>query len=440
MAEDTRAGSYVLEGEISRGGFGVVYRARHEVTARPAAVKVQRRELAADATAVSRFEREIGVLLRLSHPHISEIHEHGRLHDGRPYFAMELLFGATLEQHLGARGRLSIGEVLAILAPLSEALDAAHAQGIVHRDLKPSNVFLADDRPRGRVVLLDFGVAKLRAGTALTGPSDLLGTLLYMAPEQFGGDAVDARADVYALGALAYAMLTGEPPFAEQIGQRLRLSRPTARPSPPSARAPIDPALDAPILRALDRDPARRTTSAGALVAELAAAASGPAPEGAPRGATLRATLALFAEVRVDPALIAAGDESWITDAEAALPIVSSELYGAGLVVVRETARTLLLVDVEPGDPARASRVLAAAARAHQRFVARRPRVALAVTVHAGTVALNAEGALAGGGLLDVASWVPAAPAGVIASSAALVKPGGRDPVPAAPGFYWIAR
>jgi serine/threonine-protein kinase len=441
-----RAGAWILERELARGGFGIVYHAVHAETGQRAAVKVLHAEWSADQGAITRFEREAEVLSSIAHPHLCELYAHGRLDDGRPFLAMELLSGVTLEQHLSARGRLPIEEVLSILEPLAAALDAAHARGIVHRDLKPSNVFLAEERPKGSVVLLDFGVAKLRDGqrATLTGSRDTLGTLLYMAPEQFVAAQVDARADVYALGALAYAMLAGRRPFGESAGRMLRQIRVSARPAAPSACAPIDPALDEPILRALERDVAARTASAGELVAALRAAAGGKGARPTPGAAVTRTTLAVYAEVRSEHASVDDDAEALLDEMEAALPLVASELARAGLVAVTETSTTLLLVDAEPGDAARAALVIEAAARAYRRFTSgpgRSGNVALAIAVHAGDLVVSPAGTLLGGGLLDVTSWVPAAPAGVVASRAALAGvSGAREPVPGARGFWWVER
>src|SRR6185503_7424125 len=139
----------------------------------------------------------------------------GRADDGRPWFAMELLDGVDLETHIAARGRLTPGEVLTVLGPICDALACAHDAGVIHRDIKASNVFLAAD---GRVVLLDFGIAKLSdpgIGAGLTLSRQSLGTPSAMAPEQVAGREASERTDVYALGALLYHMLVGEPPFAD---------------------------------------------------------------------------------------------------------------------------------------------------------------------------------------------------------------------------------
>ncbi|APR85163.1 Serine/threonine protein kinase [Minicystis rosea] len=434
-----RAGSHILEEELARGGFGVVYRARHAHTAAPAAVKVLH---ASDRIAVARFAREIEIVLALAHPHVCAIIEHGLLDDGRPHYAMELLSGATLAEHLAARGRLPVEEAIAILTPIASALDAAHERGIVHRDLKPSNVFLADERAMGRVVLLDFGVAKLRdASTALTGSRDTVGTILYMAPEQLAGRRVDARADVYALGALAYALLTGRPPFGGSAGPVLRQIHGSARPTAPSTAAPLDPNLDGPILRALDRDPQARFASAGAFVSALREAAAGLAEPVLPEGSIARAAIAVYAEVRANHA---GGelDEPTLAALESALPIVSSALSDEGLDVVLESASRLLLLGLSSNDSASVRRILDAAVRAHHRFVTESSgAVTLGIVVHAGVIPVSPEGTLLDGGLLHLASWAPPSPSGVIVSDAVRAGLGMTfDPVPGAPAYSFLVR
>ncbi|MEZ4314759.1 MAG: protein kinase [Polyangiaceae bacterium] len=271
------AGSYLLGEEIARGGYGTVHRARHADTGLPAAVKLLHADLFEDPDAAPRFEREASVVLALSHPGIVRTHSWGRTADGRPYLVMELLQGESLADRLRARGRLPIEEALAILDPLASALAAVHAAGIVHRDIKPPNIFLAEDRPEGSVVLLDFGLAKLLAteGPALTSSRVALGTIPYMAPEQVRCEPLDPRTDVYALAAVTYTMLTGSPPFGARPTGVLRQIHARARPPLPSEQAPLDSALDAPLLAALSRDPEARPPSAAAFIASLRGALAG---------------------------------------------------------------------------------------------------------------------------------------------------------------------
>jgi eukaryotic-like serine/threonine-protein kinase len=184
----------------------------------------------------------------------------------------ELLVGESLEMHLGRRGRLAGDEVRAILGPVCRALDAAHVRGIVHRDVKASNVFLADDGAARRVVLLDFGVAKLLDGASgLTSTGDLVGTLACMSPEQILNRSVDPRTDVYALGVLAFRMLTGVPVFAARHPIALQQMHLFTPPRAPSAVAAIGAGFDAVIVRALAKAPEGRQAGAAAFLAELEA-------------------------------------------------------------------------------------------------------------------------------------------------------------------------
>lgn len=268
----TRVGAYAIGEAIAAGSFGVVYRGEHGGTGAAVAIKIMHAELAASGEAAARFALEIAAMQRVVDPSILRILDSGRLGDGRLYLVTELLVGESLESHLVRCGRLSAGEVLEILRDVCRALAAAHGRGIVHRDVKASNVFLA---PR-RAVLLDFGVAKLLDGSsALTATGELIGTLSCMSPEQILNRPVDARTDVYSVGVLAFRMLTGAPPFAARHPialQQMHLFTPARA---PSTVAPIGPAFDAAILRALAKDPAARQPGAEALLAELQAAVSG---------------------------------------------------------------------------------------------------------------------------------------------------------------------
>src|SRR5262245_37814049 len=212
------AGDYVIESRVASGGCGTVYVATHALLGRRAAVKVLHGRLAASPQMVERFVREARAANIIRHPGIVDIFEFGALSDGRPYFVMELLEGTDLDTLLRMRGRLAFDEVLEILEPVVEALEAAHAAGIVHRDLKASNIMLLNSGGPRAVKLLDFGVAKLLVpepgAEALTSMGQRLGTPVAMAPEQIRCGPVDARTDVYALGVLIFQMLTGRYPFA----------------------------------------------------------------------------------------------------------------------------------------------------------------------------------------------------------------------------------
>jgi serine/threonine protein kinase/phage shock protein PspC (stress-responsive transcriptional regulator) len=251
-----------IEELLGVGGMAAVYRARQVHLDRPVALKLLAPELAADPTFVARFQREARVLARLDHPHIVRLHDAGGTQD-RLWLLLELVDGASLRNALRT-GRFSASATLRLIPGLCAALAYAHHAGVIHRDLKPENILLdAEGRPK----IADFGLAKhtgsLPGSEALTGVGQLLGTAAYMAPEQVtGSPVVDHRADVYALGVLLYELLTGHLPLG--------------RFEPPSRQAGVDPRLDAIVLRALERDPARRWPDAAALAAALAAVDAAP--------------------------------------------------------------------------------------------------------------------------------------------------------------------
>lgn len=249
----TQIGPYHVGEEVGRGGMGVVYAARDERLGRTVALKVLPRDVSRDPRARERLLREARAAAALSHPAIATVYALEEI-DGELFLASELVRGTTLRQRLTSE-RLPTSHVSDILRQLAEGLDAAHRQGIVHRDLKPENVLLTAE---GRVKIVDFGIARslapLPGGPALTVTGTTLGTPGYMAPEQLRGNAVDARADVFAFGVIAYELATGEHPFGGSDPASL-LERLVADRSPLSQTLE-PPALDAIVRRCLrgDRD------------------------------------------------------------------------------------------------------------------------------------------------------------------------------------------
>ncbi|WP_437811016.1 serine/threonine-protein kinase [Sorangium sp. So ce1078] len=281
LAPGTPVGEYRIEAKIGVGGFGTVYRAMHPVIGKAAAIKVLSRQCSANPQLVSRFVAEARAVNQIRHRNIIDIFSFGALEDGRHYYVMELLEGMTLDAYRRKRGRLPPAEALPILVKIARALDAAHAAGIAHRDLKPENVFLVFEED-GAIFpkLLDFGIAKL-LGESSTTPhktrtGHLIGTPLYMSPEQCRGRNVDHRTDVYSFGILAHELLAGAPPFDGESAFDL-LTKHTSEPAPPvSSLAPhLSPALDAPLLRMLEKDPASRPASLLEATAALVEAARG---------------------------------------------------------------------------------------------------------------------------------------------------------------------
>lgn len=429
LSPGTQVGEYVVRQLIAAGGFGVVYRAE-DAQGRPVAVKVLHAELAGAPDAVRRFEREIEAIRRIRHPNVIDVFGFGQIADGRPYFAMELLDGVDLEQHIRECGRLSPDEALAILTPLCDALSAAHEKNIIHRDFKASNVLLCDRGGARRVVLLDFGVAKLLddAGPGLTTSRNMLGTPACMAPEQITGRPADARTDVYALGALTYFMLTGELPFRDASVVVMLHMHLYARPPCPSAVAPVSSAIDDVVTRAMSKDPSERYASAGSFIAALrAAVALSPNAADLREGARERRAIGIHIEVIASSDDPDNPDENLLADIEAILPEASDILAARGLTAVLQTGNNALFAaelppDPEDARPIRRAAVLSALELSEEleRRPARDPRIHVNICLHEASVEVTDAG-IVGGDLVALSSWVPKTPVrGVVASAAAL--------------------
>ncbi|HEY1960585.1 MAG TPA: serine/threonine-protein kinase [Polyangiaceae bacterium] len=284
LREGDVVGEYRVEAKLGVGGFGTVYRAEHPVIGKKVAIKVLAREFSSKPEVAARFIDEARSANQIRHKGIIDIFAFGALPDGRHYFVMELLEGASLEDHLRASGPLRPEEALPILRGVARAVDAAHAAGIAHRDLKPDNVFLVRSEDGVATKLLDFGVAKLmgnRSGQK-TQTGTPIGTPHYMSPEQARGVNVGTKTDVYSFGVMAYQMLTGVLPFDGEAVMDILLKQVTEPPRAPSEMRPELPvALDAPILHMLEKDAEKRPKTLGAAVDELAAAwtSAGGAPE-----------------------------------------------------------------------------------------------------------------------------------------------------------------
>ncbi|PYO94522.1 MAG: hypothetical protein DMD62_05340 [Gemmatimonadetes bacterium] len=261
--------SFTLEGEIGRGGMGVVYHARDERLKRKVAVKVLPPELAFREEIRIRFLREAETAARLSHPHIVPIHSVGEGPDGLVYFVMAYVDGESLAARLKRRERLPPEEARRIMMETADALGAGHALGIIHRDVKPDNILL--EGSRGRTVLTDFGIAK--ALTSTTGPGTLtatgvaIGTPHYMSPEQAAGDReIDGRSDIYSLGVVGYQMLAGELPFSAPTVPGILLKQITEQAPNLQDKSPTCPDdLSACVMRSLEKEPEARWPTADAL-------------------------------------------------------------------------------------------------------------------------------------------------------------------------------
>ena len=263
-----RLGQYTLEAKLGEGGMGAVYQASHAMMRRPTAIKLVRPDQVGE-TALARFEREVQLTARLTHPNTVTIFDYGRTPDGVFRYAMELLDGATLEDIVRVDGPQPPGRVVKMLAELAGALEEAHGIDLIHRDIKPSNVILCTQGGKPDVAkLLDFGLVKelgSEGDLALTNESSLTGTPRYMCPESMTSpSAVDARCDLYAFGAVGYFVLTGQHLFegstiVEVCGQHL-LGEPV-RPSERLGR-PVPADLENLLLSCLEKDPAARPQSA----------------------------------------------------------------------------------------------------------------------------------------------------------------------------------
>jgi len=258
--------AYTIEGEIGRGGMGVVYRAREESLKRPVAIKVLPPDLAFRTDIRQRFLREAETAARLSHPNIVPIHSVGEK-DDLVYFVMGLVDGESLAARLKRRGRMSVDEARRIMKEVADALSAAHQQGVIHRDVKPDNILL--DGTRGRVMVTDFGIAKALSseGGTLTEAGVAIGTPAFMSPEQAAGDReIDGRSDLYSLGVVAYQMLTGELPFQANSVAALLMKQITEKAVPVDRKRPETPVeLSQIVMRCLEKDPEDRWPTADAL-------------------------------------------------------------------------------------------------------------------------------------------------------------------------------
>ncbi len=276
IAPGTMVGEYEIAQQIGVGGMGVVYLAVHPVIGKKVAIKVLRREVATDEDLVNRFVTEARSVNAIDHQNIIDVFAFGRLEDGRHYFVMEFLSGLSLEDLLAEHGRLELAELVPIIRQVADAVDAAHERHIIHRDLKPDNIFLVPRRSgRYRVVVLDFGIAKLNFGPHTTATGMVMGTPLYMSPEQCLGRNLDHRTDVYALGTMCYRALAGRLPFEGESVQVVMYQQISSLPPTPSQfGAPA--AVDSILLRSLDKDPLQRHETLNSLVSDLATIAGIP--------------------------------------------------------------------------------------------------------------------------------------------------------------------
>jgi eukaryotic-like serine/threonine-protein kinase len=264
---DALGDAYTIEGEVGRGGMGVVYRARDERLQRRVAIKVLPPELAFQKDIRERFTREAQTAARLSHPHIVPIHSVGE-GQGLVYFVMGYVDGESVAGRIRRRGKLPVEEARRIMKEAADALSAAHALSIIHRDIKPDNILL--EGTRGRVMVTDFGIAKAlssTSGATLTGAGVAIGTPAFMSPEQAAGEReIDGRSDLYSLGVVSFQMLSGDLPFTAPTVAGLLMKQITeAAPDIRSRRPDVPEDLALAVSRCLEKDPENRWPSADAL-------------------------------------------------------------------------------------------------------------------------------------------------------------------------------
>jgi eukaryotic-like serine/threonine-protein kinase len=279
VVEARKLGQYRLQRRIGSGGMGEVYLAEHQLLKRPCAVKLIRPCAATDPRALARFEREVRLTATLSHPNTVDVYDYGRAEDGTYYYVMEYLRGLSLAELVERHGPLPPERAVYLLRQVCGALREAHAAGLIHRDLKPSNIFAARRGGMEDVAkLLDFGLVLPAATVAvahLSAEGQIVGTPQYMSPEQArGAHELDERSDIYSLGAVAFYLLTGRPPFEGDNGISVLIAHARDPVTPPSQiRSSIPEDLEQVVLRCLAKDTAERFEDAESLERALAGCA-----------------------------------------------------------------------------------------------------------------------------------------------------------------------
>ena len=279
LSSGLMVGEYRIEGPLSEDDMGTTYAAIHPLIRKRVAIRVLHQRYAEDHRAVSRFVMEARAVNEIGHHNIVDVLSIGELSDGRNYLVMEVLEGLGLHDILRRQKRLKPGELLPLFEQICDALDSVHAAAFIHRDLKPENIVVLRRPPRPFVKIQDFGMAKLKGqGESETDVATLVGTPVYMAPENSMGDGIDARADIYSLGVILYELLTGKPPYPAQALLQAFEGKGAPRARPPSELTPLAAELDRVVLRAMAWDREERYPSVLALFDELRAAITEPLP------------------------------------------------------------------------------------------------------------------------------------------------------------------
>ena len=275
IARDTIVdGRYRAQRRLGSGGMAEVWCAEDEVLGRRVALKLMGGRFAEDPEFRERFRREAQAAAGLTHPNIVAIFDRSEW-DGTPYIAMELVDGRTLKELVTERGPLPPEIAVSLTEQILRALGYAHRSGIVHRDIKPQNVIIDGE---GQAKVADFGIARAGETSEMTQAGAIVGTMQYLSPEQAEGHPVDRRADLYSAGIVLYELLTGQVPFDGEAPISIAIKQINERPVPPRQLEPgIPPALEAVVLRALEKDPARRYQNAEEFIAALEQARRAPA-------------------------------------------------------------------------------------------------------------------------------------------------------------------
>jgi serine/threonine protein kinase/WD40 repeat protein len=330
LTSGTKLGTYEIIGLLGAGGMGEVYRARDRQLGRDVAIKILPAFLSRDPDRLRRFEQEARAAAALNHPNILAVYQMG-MHEGTPYLVSELLEGSTLRERL-ARGPLAARKAVEYAAQTAHGLAAAHEKGIVHRDLKPENLFVTND---GRLKILDFGLAKLiqkptdepSAATVSgqTEPGVVLGTVGYMSPEQVRGHAADHRADLFALGAILYEMLTGKRSFHKPTSAETMSAILNEEPPPVSQIVPgIPPALQRVVQRCLEKSPEQRFHSASDLAFALEALSDSGVSVSGPQGSSKKSRLTWQAIIAASAAVVLLAAVTLWWARPSAVPVVES--------------------------------------------------------------------------------------------------------------------
>nr|MDP9342994.1 serine/threonine-protein kinase [Actinomycetota bacterium] len=271
----TTLGRYRIEAKIDEGAMGAVYLAEHTRLGKHVALKVMGQRLFRNQVARQRFVDESRTVASLDHPNIIPVFDADEIGD-ELFIAMRYVDGEDLGRLLDREGALDPERAINIVAQVGSALDAAHSRGLIHRDVKPGNILIAsarDSAGAGHAFLCDFGITKNLASSGLTATGQTLGTPNYMAPEQFKGQPVDGRTDLYALGCVLYECLTGTPPYPGDTFETVMYGHLMTAPPPPTAHQPaLPPGLDAVVAKAMAKDPADRYATCAELVAAARAA------------------------------------------------------------------------------------------------------------------------------------------------------------------------